>query len=82
MERVFCARNCASRFCVSACPSNLLREEDSRVLVNPSKCYRCGLCRDLCNMLTSNNRRNFDAAPNIPGLKETGSKPVKEAVEV
>jgi Fe-S-cluster-containing hydrogenase component 2 len=81
MERVFCARNCASRFCVSSCPSNALREEDNRVLVNSNKCYRCGLCRDLCIMLASNNRRNFDAAPNIPSAKEVTSKATKEAVK-
>jgi Fe-S-cluster-containing hydrogenase component 2 len=81
MERVFCARNCASRFCVSACPSNALREEDNRVLINSNRCYRCGLCRDLCLMLASNSRRNFDAAPNIPSRKEVASKTAGEAVK-
>jgi Fe-S-cluster-containing hydrogenase component 2 len=79
MERIFCARNCASRFCVSACPSNALREKDNKVLVRSERCYRCGLCRDLCVMFMSMNRRNFDAVPNIPGRKEVTSKVAVEA---
>ena len=74
MERQFCTRDCISRFCVSACPSNALRAGDKAVLVRLDRCYRCGLCRDLCFVFRTQNRRNVDSVPSIPAREEAAPK--------
>ena len=48
MDKVFCFKNCPSKFCISACPSGALRVEDNKIVVRSNRCYGCGLCRHMC----------------------------------
>ncbi len=48
MDKVFCFKNCPSKFCISACPPGALMVEDNKIVVRSNRCYGCGLCRQMC----------------------------------
>jgi len=48
MDRVYCFKNCPSKFCIAVCPSGALVVKENKVVVASNRCYGCNLCRHMC----------------------------------